>query len=52
MFKTQRKMAHNLEADHLANVCAERQRNITVDKGTNKEKGKAVKDFWDESSKN
>ena len=41
-----------MEADHLANLGAEGQRKIIVDKGNNTERWKAVKGVWDGSSKN
>ena len=43
---------HNQEADHLANLGAEGQRHIIIDKGSNTERWKAVRAFWDGSSKN
>ena len=42
---------HNREADHRANVGTDGKREITVDKGSNPEKWKAVKGFWDGSCK-
>ena len=42
---------HNQEADHLANIGAEGQRKITVEKGNNTEHSKAVRGFWDGSKK-
>ena len=43
---------HNQDADHWANLGAEGQKKIFVDKGCDKERWKAVKGFWDGSSKN
>ena len=42
---------HNQEADHRANLGAEGQRKIVVDRDNNNEKWKAVQDFWDGRSK-
>ena len=42
---------HNLEADHWANLGAEGQRTVIVDRSGNTETGKAVKGFWDGLSK-
>ena len=41
----------NQEADHLANFGAEWQRKITVERGSNAENWKAVRGFWDGSTK-
>ena len=43
---------HNQEADHWANLVAEGQRKVIVDRSNNTESRKAVKGFWDASSKN
>ena len=40
---------HNLEADHMANVGAQEQENCCR-QGTNTERWKAVKGFWDGSA--
>ena len=37
---------HNQEAEHLANLGAEGQRKITVEKGNDTEHWKAVCGFW------
>ena len=42
---------HNQEADHLANLGAEGERKVTVEKEDNKENWKAVRGFWDGSKK-
>ena len=41
----------NKEADHWANVGAVGKKEIVVDKGSNTEKWKAIKGFWDGSCK-
>ena len=42
---------HIFREHHLANLGAERQRKITVEKGDNTENWKAVRGFWDGSKK-
>ena len=42
---------HNQEADHWTNLGADGQRRFMFDKGSNTEKRKMVRDFWDGSSK-
>ena len=42
---------HNSEADHWANVGAEGQRKVVVDKKSNADKWKAVKGFWNGNCK-
>ena len=42
---------HNQEADHWANMGAEGQNKIIVGKGKNTENWKAVRCFWDGSTK-
>ena len=42
---------HNQEADCLTNLGTEGWRKITVEKGTNTEKWKAVRGFWDGSKR-
>ena len=42
----------NQEADHWANLGAQGQRNIIIDRSNNTETWKAVKGFWDGSSEN
>ena len=42
---------HNQEADHLANLGVDGQRKITVEKWNNTENWKAVRSFWDVSTK-
>ena len=42
---------HNQEAFYLANLRAEERRNITVEKGNKTENWKAVRGFWDGSTK-
>ena len=42
---------HNQEADHLANLGAEGQRKVTVERGNNTENWKAVRGFCDDSTK-
>ena len=41
----------NQEANHWANLGAEGQRTVVVDRGNNTERWKAVRGFWDGSSK-
>ena len=43
--------AHNHEADHLANLCADGMKKTTVEKDGNNERWKAVRGFWDGSKK-
>ena len=42
---------HNQEADHWANLGADGQRKIGVDKGNDTERWKAVQGFWDGTSR-
>ena len=42
---------HNQEADHLASLGADGTRKITVEGGGNRERWKAVREFWDGSKK-
>ena len=42
---------HNTEADHSANVGAEGQRKVVIDRKGNADTWKAVKGFWDGSCK-
>ena len=42
---------HNQEADHLASLGADETRKITVEEGGNRERWKAVREFWGGSKK-
>ena len=42
---------HNQEADHLASLGDDGTRKITVEGGGNRERWKAVREFWDGSKK-
>ena len=48
---THRRLFEAQEADHLANLGAEGQRKITVEKGNNSENWKVVRGVWDGSKK-
>ena len=38
-----------MEADHLANLGADGMQKITIEKGGNNQRWKAVREFWDGS---
>ena len=42
---------HNQEAEHLVKLGAEGQRHNVIDRGSKTERWKAVRGFWDDSSK-